>query len=865
MKHLLSLIKNPKLLLIVVGVLIYSCTIEENPKLTLVDNGKAVGVIILPKKTELEQRVENTAQALHTEQDKQGETYETLHNEALLLLEKEWKANQAGSNTPLQDEELLAAAELQDFIEKMSGATLEIRRVSSNNALTTPALLIGATLAKAHGYENEIRNLDSDGILLATEKDKIFISGKRARGTLYAAYTFLESLGVHWVMPGEFGEIYPNNTTITTSVNKIENPSHSQRYWWTTGDHGEEFPRWTLRNKGNFVKALGDKRINQSHALSQPLRWGAENPKYGIKVKKYKLDPDTGVYLTDEIGDRIYEMVPQLPDEYYAIFNNELLLHSPNMSNPKVWDLYADYYIDWFKKYPEYDYVSLSAEDGLVRDSRETSQAISSMEFDVMQGGYSATDKLWFFHNRVIEKVTEVLPNKKFGVLVYANNTLAPRIERVHPNMALVYAPLSVCPLHDVRDPKCKTNKIYRKSLEAWALQAKSVGAESYYYDYLPLGFQWNVTMICPQWAIMGRNYPYFHKLGLTGHTSQGFDDWGASHFSNWMAIRLYWNANQDYKEILADYCKIRYGKAASAVMEYCDILEKRMEEIPDLCSNEIWGNHLILTPEVRKKCHKALGKAVHLVDGEREKAHLQTLVDMQASTDAWCDGIEIARNEGDFSGAMEVMKKSFEIQEKLNKLYSHFVNPTSVNRSYLRRFSAGGWFNKYQAYNEKIRVSSDHVILPRYMKVALDTDNTAWTMGLHKPEVSVAELEEWDVTIVPDVKYGTQREVAAFFYRCETDIPENFNYGKTSIYFPSIIVRALQIWINGEPVKFKYDDYEDNIYRGPPTFWYNYNHELEFDISNMLEPGKKNTIAFRVFKSLDHAGTYDRVFLLAE
>ncbi len=535
------------------------------------------------------------------------------------------------------------------------------------------------------------------------------------------------------------------------------------------------------------------------------------------------------------------------------------------MSNPKVWDLYAAYYIDWFTRNPEYDYVSISAEDGMVQDSRGASRAISSMEYDLMQGAFSATDRLWFFHNRVIEKVIKVFPDKKFGVLVYANNTLAPRFEKVHPNMALVYAPLSVCPLHDVRNEKCKTNRIYHKSLEAWAQQARAVGAESYYYDYLPLGFQWNVAMICPQWAIIGRNYPYFHHLGLNGHTTQGFDDWGASHFNNWMAIRLYWNAEQDYKEVLADYCRIRYGKAAAAVMEYCGILEKRMDEIPDLCSNEIWGNHLVLTTEVRKACRGALQKALTMVEGEREKAHLETLIDMQTSTDAWCNGIEIAREEGDFARAMQVMEKSFQIQHKLNKYYSHFVNPYTVNKTNQSRFMAGGWFNKYRAFQEKINSSSAHIMLPRYMKVALDTDNTARARGWHRPGAQVDSLEEWDVTMVPDIKYQTQREVAAFFYRCEVDVPAGFNCGNTSIYFPSIIARTLQIWINGEPVRFLHDDYEDTIFRGPPAFWYDYNHELQFDISHMLHPGETNTIAFRIFKSTDHAGTYDHIFLLAK
>ncbi|MDO8953028.1 MAG: DUF4838 domain-containing protein, partial [Draconibacterium sp.] len=860
------ILKNTLKFAIVLTVLMCNCKVKDKQQVILVKNGSPVGLIILPEQTELEKLIDEKTHFLLQESQNQGESYETLHAIAIKSLEVKWKANQVSNSAPpLQDEELMAAHELQEFIKKISGATLEIKRMSSQNIPNTSALLIGEKFAKTEGFIDVLDSLDKDGILLATKGNKIIISGTRARGTLYAAYAFLESLGVYWVMPGDFGEIYPRNSTIESSINKTENPSFSQRYWWNTGGEGNEFALWSLRNKGNYVKALDDQKIAQSHALSKPLIWGAQNPKYGIKTKVFKQDLKTGEFLKDANGNKIAEIVAKLPEEYYAIYDNQVQNNSPNMSNPKVWEMYAEYYIDWFKNQPEQDYVSISAEDGLVRDSRKASQELSSMEFDWIQGDFSATDRLWFFHNRVIEKVVKVFPDKKFGVYIYSNNTLAPRIERVHPNMALVYAPLSVCPLHNVRDEKCKTNVMYRKSLESWAQQAKAVGAESYYYDYMPLGFQWNVAMVCPQWAIMGKNYPYFHQLGLNGFTTQGFDDWGSSHFNNWVAIRLYWNANQNYKNIIANYCTIRYGKAAPAVIEYCDILEKRMAEIPDLCSNEIWGNHLILTPEVREKCRNALEKANKLVKEGREKVHLETLVDMQMSTDAWCDGIEIARNEGDYGKAMKFMEKSFEIQNKLNKLYSHFVSPETVNRESLQRFTAGGWFNKYKSFDEKIKSSSSHIILPQYMKVALDTDNTAWTKGWQKPQVSVDELDEWDSTVVPDIKYGTQREVAAFFYRCEVKIPKNFNTEKTKIFFPSIIARALQIWINGEPIEIKHDEYNDTIFRGPPTFWYNYNHELEFEISTMLKPGEKNTIAFRIFKSLDHAGTYDRIFLLAE
>lgn len=857
---------------IVGGAMVSGYDKAKAAEVCLVKDGKALGPIVLPEKTELEVRVAVMAEAI-LEADKTGRmTPEKAQVEGVKQLEKELKAR-LGHGAKLVDEELLAAEELQEFIEKISGATLAVVRAKGGALPAGPAILLGTAIARQQGFGEALDKLDKDGILLQTMKDKVVLAGRRARGTLYASYEFLESLGVRWVMPGEFGEIYPSTKTITAAVAKVENPAHSQRYWWATSGSGKGFDRWMLRNKGNRVKTFDDDTINQSHGLGRPLKWGAKNPKYGHKekrmVKRYRRDPKTGKAFRDKKGVALFDMVEEqvdtLPEDYYALWNNKLRRNTPNMSNPKVWDLFVDYFVDYFTKNPTKNYATLSAEDGWVRDSRESTRAISSNEYDWLQGGLAATDRLWFFHNRVISRVVEQFPDKKFGILVYANNTSPPRLERVHPNMALVYAPLSVSPLHHVRDPKSKTNRTYRKWLESWAAQAKAVGAESYYYDYFPLGFSWNVFMICPQWPIIGKNYPWFHTLGLTGHTTQGYDDWGASHFNNWVAIRLYWKADQDYRAIIKDYCRIRFGQAAPAVVEYCRILEKRMAEIPDLCSNEVWGNHLILTPEVRRKCREALARGIKNVDTDRARKHLQVVIDMQASTDAWCDGIEIARETGDFLKAREVMEKSFVIRDKLNALYSHFVNPTRTDKDNWRRYTSGGWYNKYGAFNETISKARRAVILPRMMRVALDTDNTAWAKGWHKPEVSVEHLEEWDSTQVADIKYGTHREVSATFYRTEVKVPKDFGAGKATLYFPSLIARAMQIWINGKPVSFDYGSYKDTIWRGDDFFWMNYNHEEWFDVSGMVKPGQVNTIAFRVYKSYDHAGPYDRIFLLAD
>jgi hypothetical protein len=165
----------------------------------------------------------------------------------------------------------------------------------------------------------------------------------------------------------------------------------------------------------------------------------------------------------------------------------------------------------------------------------------------------------------------------------------------------------------------------------------------------------------------------------------------------------------------------------------------------------------------------------------------------------------------------------------------------------------------------DTIAAAKAHVILPREMVVALDSGNTAWTKGWHRPGAELTGATLGDSTLIPDVTFGTQREVAAFFYRADVDVPAQVaGAEKTLLYFPSLIAKAVQIWVNGQPITFDHGDYRDATWRGPGYFWINYDHQVAFDLTGALKPGT-NTIAFRVFKSFDHAGSYYRIFILAD
>lgn len=858
------------------GALLAAWALQAACGMEIVRDGQPVASVVLPAETEWIRYVQAGPEEVAAFA---RERFPRASDEQLAAVIEKLPALRRKKAESVGDDEALAVAELVEFVKKMSGAELPVARPDAGQALPGGArILLGTELAWAEGLGGELDGLGPHGFLIRTGPDWLVVAGRTGRGTLHGVYALLEHFGCRWFMPGPFGEFVPKRETLAVELEVTENPSHPvQRSWWCTMGAGQEFGRWMLRNKGGSG-GLFDARISQSHASSLPMAWGAKTElgtSVVVRVRDYKRD-DKRQIIRDKTGRpaepiMVEREVRRLPDEYYALVRGEVSTSFANMVNPKAWDLHADYYRQAFYNAPLEDYFSISADDGIVEDDRADVRILDSHEYDWTLGAPSVTDRLWFFHRRYLDKVVEEHPGRRFGVLVYANNMMPPRIETVHPAMALVLAPLSICPLHHVRDDKCKTNRAYREWLPAWLEQARAAGAESYYYDYLPIGFNWCNFILSPQWGIIGRNYPWFHEMGLTGHTTQGFDDWGSQGLTAWVAVRLYWNALQDYNDLVAEYCRIRFGEAAAAAMhDYYRVFERRMDEVPDLCGNEIWGNHLAIDALTRAKAREALARAEPLVAGEREKEQFEAVALFQKAMDAWCDGIDHTRETGDFAAGAALMAPAFEIRDRLNARYSHFVNPrqTDPDRSKvhnLRRYRPSGWYNKYLIWAEMLAGCAGHVVLPREMAVAPDSGNVAAARGWHRPEVSVDHLERWDTTMVPDIKYQTQREPSAFFYRTEIAVPESFSGRRVVLCFPSLIARALRIWINGRPVEFEHEGYRDEVWRGPAYFWSDYNHTRAFDVTELIKPGEQNTIAFRVFKSFDHVGTYDRAFLLAD
>ena len=117
--------------------------------------------------------------------------------------------------------ERTAASELQKYIRQMTGTTLPI--VSSAAARSNRCrVFIGQTAAtKAVLPEFRWRSLVRDGVLIRRVGSDLVIAGDRPRGTLYAVYGYLESLGVRFLAPDQ--------TTVPTK-RTIAFPRSDQHY-----------------------------------------------------------------------------------------------------------------------------------------------------------------------------------------------------------------------------------------------------------------------------------------------------------------------------------------------------------------------------------------------------------------------------------------------------------------------------------------------------------------------------------------------------------------------------------------------------------------------------------------------------------
>ncbi len=361
-------------------------------------------------------------------------------------------------------------------------------------------------------------------------------------GSLNAVNDFLRSLGVEWYMPGDFGEILPEMTSIQIpDVDRTVRPEVATRsmgfYYNAPFMASEDEFLWQLRLGFNPNGDIG------GHGIANMLATA--------KVKQEHPE-----YFALYGGERETESRGGKP-----CYSSEGLLAS-SLAYARL--MFDDY--DW-------DVVSLMPTDGYTYFC----QCDLCKGKDTPERGYNGmmSDYVWDFINRAAAASAKTHPDRRISNNAYSSYLLPPeKIETFHPNVVM-----GICQHRShFGDPAKKQQ--YRDIREAYLkkLPGGKISIWEYYLDArsgVPVYFTQNIIddIRNLKGRVDGEGIEVFRSFS-SGSDPKPDPALAANHLNCWLTARLWWNPDQDANALLAKYYQDFYGPAAGpmqAFIEFCE------------------------------------------------------------------------------------------------------------------------------------------------------------------------------------------------------------------------------------------------------------------------------------------------------
>ena len=373
-------------------------------------------------------------------------------------------------------------------------------------------------------------------------------------GSLNAVYEYLRILGVRWYMPGPLGEILPdmNKNIHLTKIDRTVHPDYAMRAmdFALFCDSPPEDILWYLRlglNKGEEVVGRGP--------------FGHGTAAVHAREETKKAHPE---YYALWGGKRITDQYQGKP-----CLSSEGLLQENIRYVRAVFDIYDE------------PMVSVMPEDGYIQACGCDLCKGKSTPERGKEGVIS--DYVWDYVNRVATEVYKTHPDRKIICFAYGNYTLPPeKIDKLSPNVVVGI-------VHgrgkNFTDPETK-----KKLLAMWEEWRKKTSNEMLDWEhyvfthrgtFLPVYFPHAIAEGLG--ALKGISAGEYVETAcgpyeLRGH---GLHTPGFNHLNIYVTSRFYWDSKQDVDALLDEYYRLFYGPAAAemkAFTDYCEANYKDMD-----------------------------------------------------------------------------------------------------------------------------------------------------------------------------------------------------------------------------------------------------------------------------------------------
>lgn len=382
------------------------------------------------------------------------------------------------------------------------------------------------------------------------------------RGTLHAVHEFLRDLGVRWYSPGDQGEVIPEKPNIELpKVERVVEPDFKMRsvgWWYEFVGVSEEDALWRLR--------LG---LHEGHDVA-----GITQQVHGMKY----------VHRRQEVRDA--------HPEYYAVWGGERATDhkdsgAPCLSSEELFQKHLAYARAVFDHFDE-PMISIDMVDGYSRGVCECELCQGQAEPERGALG-RMSEYVWGYVNRVAQALYESHPDRMVSGLAYGAYREPPEtIEEFSPNLALILMPS-------------------RRSMDDPDALAEDEAIRAAWLEKLPSGQLMTFTNFIHNWPRSAwAGVPvYFPRataaylrsvrgvvdgeiFGVYEHIRPEEHDWDSlavPHLDLYVTSRLWWDVDQDLDDLLEEYYRLFFGPAEAemrAYIEYCEANYERMQREPE-------------------------------------------------------------------------------------------------------------------------------------------------------------------------------------------------------------------------------------------------------------------------------------------
>lgn len=516
----------------------------------------------------------------------------------------------------------LAALELQRYIEKISGATLDIGTMPAPDEDRLVTIHVGESAhtrtlgITADGLKNgayQIVSGDDWLVLIGDDTDFVPVepwprsNNDIASGKMQQAWN--EITGKQWgYTHSQLHKHYsgPNSLFGTPNEQKVNRDGNINVWtydergsfnavcgflrdlgvrWYMPGEIGEVLPTTrtiTLPKIDRTVRPDFPMRILNFRASV----YGHDAMMWGFRLGVRQPFGRQAAHGLDRMTHNEYTLTHH-PD-WFALYGGKrhvqpgLRLHQLCYSNKELFREAVQFARAQFDHY-DMDVVSIMPPDGYTAICQcELCEGNESPEL-----GYrgSLSNYVWDFVNRVAKEVGRTHPDKKISNCAYGVYTAPPsNIDKLEPNVQVIIV--------GGRRPTSPDREELRKLREGWAKKTDNPIEIFENYPFTGRGFY--LPAYIPH--VMGES------INATKGMSRGEDIWltmdfkenaiGYNHFLIYFTARMYWGGKEQNAITMFDeYCRLFYGPAADEMrtfFSYCEENWRKMEDDGDRASRAL-------------------------------------------------------------------------------------------------------------------------------------------------------------------------------------------------------------------------------------------------------------------------------------